>query len=559
MGVMRISSMIASVRWSLRMLPIVALAIALGHISNPALAVTYELDNQGRLLKATYSDGSVVTFSYDGNGNRISAVVTPATDTTPPSTPTDLAGIAVSTTQIDLSWAASTDASLVGYKLERCEGAVCSDFAQVAAPNLDVFNDSGLSPGTTYRYRVRAYDAADLHSDYSNVASATTHVLPDTSAPSVPVSLEAEAPAHNRVNLVWDASIDVGGSGVAGYYVYRGSPATQIGSSVTPGYTDHTVTGNTTYTYRVAAYDNANPPNVSAQSGAVSVTTPLPPDTTPPTRPANLKATAPSSTRVNLTWNASTDSGGSGLAGYYIHRNGVQIGTSSSNAYSDLGVSGTTTYTYTVSAYDNATPANISSPSSAVTITTPDTIAPTKPTGLTASAASPTKVNLSWNAATDTGGSGLAGYRIYRDGTYRASVGTTTSYSDTTVVNNTTYKYSVASYDHAGNISAQTSQVSVTTPLAAPAAPASISGPIENNSGSYTITWSSSTGATRYELWESRLGSPFVKQHDGTDTFKFFSGKTTGEYTYRAKACNAAGCSAYSNAHMVRVCRPQCL
>ena len=52
-------------------------------------------------------------------------------------------------------------------------------------------------------------------------------------------------------------------------------------------------------------------------------------DTDPPSVPAGLVGTPVSSGQVDLTWNASTDTGGSGLAGYRIYRNGAEVGTTS--------------------------------------------------------------------------------------------------------------------------------------------------------------------------------------------------------------------------------------
>ena len=75
-------------------------------------------------------------------------------------------------------------------------------------------------------------------------------------------------------------------------------------------------------------------------------------DTTAPSTPTNLSATAVSSSAINLSWSASTDN--TGVTGYIIYRGGVQIATSVTNSYSDVGLTASTNYTYTVSAYDAA-------------------------------------------------------------------------------------------------------------------------------------------------------------------------------------------------------------
>ena len=96
-------------------------------------------------------------------------------------------------------------------------------------------------------------------------------------------------------------------------------------------------------------------------------------DASPPSTPTNVTAAANSSTSVTVNWSASTDTGGPGLGGYYILRNGTQIGSASSSAtsYPDNTASANTQYSYTVEAYDTATPADVSAASSAAVVTTP--------------------------------------------------------------------------------------------------------------------------------------------------------------------------------------------
>ena len=94
-----------------------------------------------------------------------------------------------------------------------------------------------------------------------------------------------------------------------------------------------------------------------------------------------------------------------------------------------------------------------------------DTTAPSVPTNLTAAASSSSQINLSWNAATDN--VGVAGYRVSRGGSVITTT-TGTTYSDTGVAPQTTYTYSVAAFDAAGNVSAGSAPASATTPAAPP-------------------------------------------------------------------------------------------
>jgi hypothetical protein len=91
------------------------------------------------------------------------------------------------------------------------------------------------------------------------------------------------------------------------------------------------------------------------------------PDPNPPTTPTDLLGTAVSSTKVNLSWNASTDD--TGVAGYWVYRNGVAVGESTCTSCSDNGVMANTTYSYTVAAVDSS--GNMSSQSAPRAMTTP--------------------------------------------------------------------------------------------------------------------------------------------------------------------------------------------
>ncbi len=91
-----------------------------------------------------------------------------------------------------------------------------------------------------------------------------------------------------------------------------------------------------------------------------------------------------------------------------------------------------------------------------------DTSAPTTPTNLNASAPSINQINLSWDIATDN--VGVVGYKIYRDGAYLKSVtGAEITTSDMGLNTNTTYCYTVSSYDAANNESSKSTQSCATT------------------------------------------------------------------------------------------------
>ncbi|MGW2571414.1 fibronectin type III domain-containing protein [Streptomyces sp. NPDC001537] len=97
-----------------------------------------------------------------------------------------------------------------------------------------------------------------------------------------------------------------------------------------------------------------------------------------------------------------------------------------------------------------------------------ETQAPTVPQNLHATSVAATSVSLTWSPSTDD--VAVTGYTVYRNGTPIATPGpNTTSYTDTTVVGGVTYSYTVDAFDGAGNHSAQSPPVQVTTPTSAPA------------------------------------------------------------------------------------------
>src|SRR5207245_4515822 len=207
----------------------------------------------------------------------------------------------------------------------------------------------------------------------------------------------------------------------------------------------------------------------AATPTSVAGRTPPPADTTPPSTPTGLTAAAAGSTGANLSWSASTDN--VGVTSYIVRRNGVQVATPATTSFGDTGLSAATTYSYTVAARDAA--GNISPNSTSVSVTTAsvaDTTPPSTPTGLTGAAAGSTGANLSWNAS--TANVGVTGYIVRRNGTQVATPATT-SFGDTGLSAATTYSYTVAARDAAGNISPNSASASITpADTTAPTTPA---------------------------------------------------------------------------------------
>ena len=272
----------------------------------------------------------------------------------------------------------------------------------------------------------------------------------DNIAPSVPTGLSAwNYTTATRAYLIWNPSTD--NVGVMGYRIYRNGVL--LATTKTNSYLVYTST--IPYSYTVTAYDASG--NSSAQSAAVT-TNNLSADTTPPSTPGNLTATATAPNKVSLAWGLSTDN--SKVAGYKIYRNDVKISATSGTTFINLNLIPGTTYVYSVEAYDIS--GNVSARTAGVSVTTPlDTVAPTTPRSLRLVPRSATQVGVYWYASTDN--VKVTGYNIYKNG---IKVGTSlgTSFQNITgLYASTTYSYTVSAYDASGNTSPQTAPVSVTT------------------------------------------------------------------------------------------------
>lgn len=486
--------------------------------------------NTGLTPETTYSY-TVAAVDEAGNESAESdaaeATTPAAPDIDPPSVPTGLSANAISSTEIDLSWSASTDnVGVTGYTVRR-NGAVIATISGTS------FSDTDLTPETTYSYTVSAFDAAGNNSDQSAAVLETTDMGPDTSAPSVPTGLAGSPESSTRIDLRWSASND--NVGVTGYTVRRNGAVVATVSSTS--FIDANLTPDTTYSYTVAAFDAAG--NTSAQSAAIQVSTQAVPDTTPPSVPAGLNANAVSGAQIDLSWSASTDN--VGVTGYTVRRDGVIVGTTATTTFIDTGLTPNTSYSYTVDAFDAA--GNASAESGVVQATTSaiaDTTAPSVPSGVAASAVTDRRIDVTWTASSDD--VGVSGYTVRRDGQVVVTT-SATSFSDLGVSANTTYTYTVAAFDAAGNTSAESSGAQATTPASNDVTPPSVPAGLSASTVSSTeieLTWSPSGDSVGVAGYTVRRDGEVVGTTPGT-VYRDTGLAANTTYTYTVDAFDAAG------------------
>ena len=226
-------------------------------------------------------------------------------------------------------------------------------------------------------------------------------------------------------------------------------------------------------------------------------------DTQAPTAPTGLTSSGLTATSVNLSWTASTDN--VGVTGYDVYRNGTKINTAvvTTTTYSATGLTNATAYSFYVRARDAA--GNVSANSNTINITTPDNQAPTAPASLAASAVTATSLTLTW--ATSTDNVAVTGYDVYQNNVkINTSPVTSPTYAVSGLTQGTTYMYYVKAFDAAGNFSANSNTLNVsTTDTQAPTAPSNLASS-NLTSGGVTLNWVASTdnvAVTGYDVYQN--------------------------------------------------------
>jgi hypothetical protein len=323
--------------------------------------------------------------------------------------------------------------------------------------------------------------------------------------------------------------------------------------SVTLDITSPSTATDGTYPVNLSAIDvtNSTFKAISAVSYVVS---------SAPAAPTNLTAVIMSSPiAVKLTWK--DNSNNEGYFGvlrssdpsvtptvFYVPANTV--------TYTDTGIIPGTTYSYWVGAVNQV--AWSASSNTVVVNAEADTIAPSLPMGLSAVPASASAINLSWAAAMDNaGGSGIKGYKIYRNGSLlKQTTGTAVTASDTGLAASTLYTYEVSAVDYASNESGKSASATATTP-AAPIADvtkptASITAPVNGATVSrrtqitLTADASDNVGVTKvaFYLGSTVLCTDLTSPYTCVWKVPSAPNKT---YTLQAQAYDAAGNIGASN------------
>ena len=433
-----------------------------GTVSGPFVEVgrvnanVTEFINQGLSGNTSYYyKVSAINSTGSSPETAIAAVTTPPAPTSPPTAPSNLRAQAVSASTINLSWVDNSDTESA-FLIERSSdnGA---NFIQIASLGINQtsYQSAGLAASTSYVYRVRANNPAG-NSAYTANASATTLAAGSTYAELAanvigPRCVACHGPTLQYRNVRLDAYAYVR------QYVTPGTAATSALYRVVSGSAPTMPPGNPLSAAQVSAI--ASWINAGALNNA--------PDNLPPQAPTNLVATALSSSVIGLAWTDQANNETSILVERSSDNGATFVQIASlgpdSSSYLSAGLNARQTYFYRVRASNASGSSAYSGVASATTESLPNLNAPSN---LIANAVSASTINLAW---TDNSNSETA-FLVERSNdngvtfTQIASLGANvTSYQNTGLTAQTSYKFRVRAQGIGGLYSAYSNVATGTT------------------------------------------------------------------------------------------------
>jgi hypothetical protein len=226
--------------------------------------------------------------AYTGGGSSGSA----------PSAPSGVSASASSSSSITVSWTAVSDAT--GYYVYRSVDSATGMYSYRGTITSTSYTDTGLSQGTDYYYQIAAYNS--YGESPGSTASAATQST--TSKPAAPTGVFASAISSSSITVKWTEVL-----GATKYYVYRSGLTSSVYSLIgtvdapNTSYTDAGLSPDTTYYYKVSAYNSAgegpqstftNTKTLSSSSSSISG----------PNAPTGLWAYQTSSSKIYVSWDS---------------------------------------------------------------------------------------------------------------------------------------------------------------------------------------------------------------------------------------------------------------
>ncbi|REE81953.1 putative secreted protein (Por secretion system target) [Lutibacter oceani] len=308
-------------------------------------------------------------------------------DVDAPTVPTALIVSNETSSTIDLSWTASTDnVGVTGYDIY-VDGIYNATTASVT------YTITGLTPTTTYSFTVLAKDGATNESAQSSAVNGTTTAIPSFCTSETFTNIGASSSSYTTVNWTGDdggswsstdtrtdqtltgsaitirngiltASTTANGIGdltVTTQLVFTGSSGTfnlKVNGSIvgsipySSSIQTTTITGINISGNVAIVFDGNSTTSNRVIFDDLSWTCYASPDTEAPTAIVDLTSSNITSSSVDLYWSAATDN--VGVTSYEVYKDGVFLASSPTNSYAVSGLSGSTSYDFTIYAKDAA-------------------------------------------------------------------------------------------------------------------------------------------------------------------------------------------------------------
>ena len=408
--------------------------------------------------------------------------------------------------KVQLSWTGGVTGA-EGYVIyRRTEGGSYTEIGRTAG---NTYSDT-ISAGIKYYYAVAVYSGSRTEDKCPEVGAMYLAEPAVTGASNI----------TSGVQVKWSQV-----TGATGYIVYRKGAGkgwariADIKDGSTVNYTDTTAASGTTYTYTVRAYNNDTMSDWNSTKSLMRIS-----DTT-------LTGASNITSGVQVKWSQVT-----GATGYIVYRKGAgkgwariaDIKSGSTVSYTDKTAASSTTYTYTVRAYNGNTMGDWHSAKSLMRISD---------TTVTGASNITSGVQVKWSRVT-----GATGYIVYRksgSGSWGRIAdiksGSTVSYTDTTAASGTTYTYTVRAYNGStmGDWHSAKSVKRLSDPKLTSASKVS---------GGINVRWTGVTGATGYIVYRKSGSGSWGRIADiksgSTVSYTDRTAKAGTTYTYTVRAYN---------------------
>ncbi|MFQ5508020.1 MAG: Calx-beta domain-containing protein [Leptospirillia bacterium] len=540
---------------------------------------TFEIYRDGALVGSVtgsnYVDAALfpqTTYSYmvrvvDRAGNTADSGLSQATtlpDNEAPSVPGWVSVRALSESQIEVTWEASTDnVGVSGYRVYRD-----SVVSPLATTGLTIYIDGPFPASDLHNYRVTAFDGVGNETLPTNSPVAATRTLP--AAPTGFSGADVPVDGGGQVDLNWTPW---GSVAVQEQRIYRGllpgGPYALVATyadGVTASHTDTGLTDGITYYYVIRTWDGINE---SGDSNEVAVVPLNDTASQAPTGLVALDTPADEGGSIDLTW---TPSVSGDVIEQRIYRgtapdsyDPAPIATFANNttaAYADTDaalVDGNTYY-YVVRAWNGLAESAVSNEASALPL---DNLAPARPTVLAAAdtpADDGSSITLTWTPSISTNVTAQLIYRSTVSGGPYNQIATLsgnadTTWDDTTTVDGMTYYYVIRASDDTNVSTKSTEASSVSTDDLAPAVPIGLvaADTPGDNGGALTLSWTVSTSldVTEQRIYRSAVnGGPYsllaTIGNSYTSTYTDATASTGTTFYYVVEVTDGVNVSGYS-------------